>query len=161
MRYLLLLLFCISISGCDSCTSKFYGTNNHSYLNILPDSTNLKDDYIIFFIDSVLNKNNFITDSIKSQFFISNDQKDLNSDDRIVYFKEYPEEWYLISFDATPCWIKAVYNNHLGNVAIFEPSQLTQYEFRRIKKRFQIEILNKATLYAKEKNIPDSVHYIK
>jgi hypothetical protein len=158
MRKLILLGLILSIMSCSS----FYGTNSYTYLNILPDSTNFKSSYIEFYIDSVLNKHVVIPDSIKSQFYISSEQKDLFEEDRLVYFTSYPDEWYLIAFDANPCWIKMVYTKRLNkDYPIANPSLLSKSELLRVKKRFQTEILDGARLYAKRNYIPDSIVYLR
>jgi hypothetical protein len=153
MRKVILLFYFFLFIGCSSCLNNFYGTNSHPYLNIVPDNIKLANSYIKFYIDSVLNKNKILPDSIKSQFYISNDQKELSLTDRIVHFKNNPEEWYLIAFDATPCWIASIYSPSISNIAIYNKEQLNQDQLERIKNRFQHEILDSAELYINQNHI--------
>jgi hypothetical protein len=143
-----ILLFVLS-SGCNACVNHFYGTHNHAYLNI-----NFEDSSLVAslpsYIDSVLNKDIHFPDSIKSQFYINNVQTDLHEDDRLIHFKERPEEWYLIELQGNPCIINAIYNPQISTSVIFEEEKLSESQLTRIRNRMKTEIFDKARLYARK-----------
>jgi len=146
----------ILISGCSSCVNNFYGTNSHPYLSIDLKDTTINYSTLAYYIDSVLNKGKHFPDSIKSQFYINSVQTDLHEDNRLIHFKEDPEEWYLIEFQGSPCIVDAIYNPKLSLNPIFEREQLGEGQVSRIENRVKIEIFYKAKLYAKENHIFDS-----
>ncbi len=160
MKYLILCLT-FFFWGCKSCWSNLYGTNSHEYLNISFPKSKIDGSFLEYYIDSILNKTIVLSDSVKSNFFISDIQDDLNENQRVVHFKTYPEEWYLIGLEINPCWIEAIYNPLISNDAVFDKKWLSENEMSRIKNRFQVEILDQAESYATENNIPDSVVYKK
>ncbi len=155
MRNVLILACLFTVIGCNS----FYGTNSYTYLNIVTDRTKLSGDFILFYIDSVLNKTEKTPDSIKSKFYISNEQHDLFPDDRLVHFKGNPDEWYLVAFDATPCWIAAIYAPKHMSFPLYKRDSLDEGQINRIKSRFKTEVLDKAAAYAQEHHVADSVVY--
>jgi len=161
LRSIYLIAICFLASSCKSCVHSLYGTNSNTYLNINIDSQKINNAFIQFYIDSVLNKAAKIPDSIKSLFYINNVQNDLHVNDRLVHFREYPEEWYLVAFDATPCWIKTVYNKNLNADPVDDVKQLNKDDIERIKNRFKTSVLNMAEQYAKDNSIPDSGVYLK
>ena len=146
----------ILIAGCSSCVNNFYGTNSHPYLSIDLEDTNVNFSTVAYYIDSVLNKGINFPDSIKSQFYISSVQTDIQEGERLLHFKDAPEEWYLIKFQGNPCIIMAIYNPKMYKVAIFDRGWLSEAQLLRIRNRVKIDILDKAKLYAKEKHIVDS-----
>jgi hypothetical protein len=161
MRYLIFFSF-LTLCSCKSCVHNLYGTNSVSTLDIQFENSKIKGIFLKYYIDSVLNRNIVFEDSIKSIFYLSNAHSSSLPDNvRLIHFKEYPEEWYLIGFEIRPCWIKAIYNNKISTSRIDDINQFTKDDVLRIKKRVQIEILNAAEFYAKRNNIPDSIVYIK
>jgi hypothetical protein len=149
----------ILLSGCSSCVNNLYGTNGHSYLNVDLEDTTISYSTLVYYIDSVLNKGILFPDSIKSQFYINSIQTDLHPGDRLIHFKEGPEEWYLIEFQGSPCIIDAIYNPKLSINPIFDRGQLTEDQVSRIKNRVKTEIFYNAKLYARENHIFDSTSH--
>ena len=149
----------ILISGCSSCMNNFYGTNSHAYLSIDLEDTTINYSTLAYYIDSVLNKGIHFPDSIKSKFYINSVQTDLHEDNRLIHFKEHPEEWYLIEFQGSPCIIDAIYNARLSINPIFDRGQLGEAQVSRIRMRVKMEIFHKANLYAKENHIFDSSYH--
>jgi len=160
MKYTLIYLILVT-SSCNSCENSFYGTNSHPYLNINFEKSKINGTFLQNYVDSVLNKKIVIPDSIKSLFYISNVQHDLNENQRIIYFRDNPIEWYLVGFEINPCWIEAIYSPSIRDIAIFKKQTLSEAEIKRIKKRFQFEVLDKAESYGKDNYTPDTVLYVK
>ena len=76
-----------------------------------------------------------------------------------LYFRENPEEMYLISFGGMLV-LSDVYNpriNHLDWVA--EKSAMSKEEEERVKKRFKYEVLDTIETLAKRDGLPDSIIY--
>jgi hypothetical protein len=65
----------------------------------------------------------------------------------------------MISFDATPCWIKYVFNDQLSNESINKRGFLDDKQLKRIEMRFRNEVLKPAEQYGKAHHLPDSVIY--
>lgn len=136
--------------------SSCYGVNEHTYLRIVFNESKLNAVYLNKYVDSVRNERITIPDSIKELFF--NGSKMLDNE-RLIHFESEPQEWYLINFDATPCWIEAIYNPLLSDRMIHDKNSISEAELRRIKKRFETEVLKKAEEYGKSHHLPDSVIY--
>lgn len=152
-----LLLQIIFLTGCNGCMQQLYGVNEAGYLNITFNDSKISGQYLKSYIDTVFNKGKKNSDSILGVFY---NEKRLEENESLIHFKIFPEEWYLISFDAKPCWIKFIYKKDSGDM-IRNKSQLNTAEIDRIENRFKSEIIEKAELFAKENNIPDSVAYEK
>jgi hypothetical protein len=105
----------------------------------------------------VRNNEIIIPDSIKEIFF--NGDKMANNE-RLIHFESKPQEWYLINFDANPCWIEAIYNPLLSNGMIHDKRFISEAELNRVKKRFESEVLIKAEQYGKDHHLADSTLYI-
>jgi hypothetical protein len=136
--------------------SSCYTVNEHTYLNIVYNESKLNADYLNSYVDSVRNNGVTIPDSIKEIFF--NGRK-MFDNERLVYFGSKPQEWYLINFDATPCWIEAIYNPGLSSSQIYDKRFISGHELNRVKKRFEVEVLKKAEEYGKNHHIADSILY--
>ncbi len=146
-----LLLFCLTLifSSC-------YTVNEHTYLNITFNDNKLNPFFLEKYVDSIRNYPKLIHDSINEVFFNGDKIPDFK---RIVYFKHNPEEWYLVVFDSSPCWIEAIYNPLLSNGMIHDKKFISGAELNRIKKRFEVEVLKKAEEYGKNHHLADSVLY--
>jgi hypothetical protein len=140
------------------CYTACYTNNDRKYLNITFNESRLDGVYIKKYLDTVQNKGESIPDSILDVFF--NGDK-IEENERIVHFKKAPEEWYLINFDASPCWIESIYNPNLSNGGIYDKSFLNKADLKRIKRRFISDVLNEAEIYGKQRHLPDSVMYDK
>jgi hypothetical protein len=112
----------------------------------------LNADYVKNYLDSVYNKRTVIPDSIKNIFF---DSDTIPADERLVYFKDKPQEWYLVVFDSSPGWITSIYNHSLSPGIIRNQLFTTPTQLTRIKKRYETEILIKAEKYAKDNHVPN------
>ena len=146
---LLLSIFLFVFSSC-------YTVNEHTYLNIVFNESKLNAIYLNKYVDSVQNKGIIIPDSINQIFF--NDDT-IRDNERLIQFENKPQEWYLIDFDASPCWIEAIYNPTLSSFMIHDKRFISAAELTRIRNRFQSEILNKSEAYGKNHHIADSILY--
>ena len=136
--------------------SSCYTVNEHTYLRIVFNESKLNAVYLNNYVDSVRNNGIIIPDSIKEIFF--NGDK-MSNNERLIYFESKPQEWYLINFDATPCWIEAVYNPALSSSQIHDKRFISETELNRVQKRFEVEVLKKAEEYGKNHHIADSILY--
>ncbi|OAQ37976.1 hypothetical protein A5893_16545 [Pedobacter psychrophilus] len=125
-----LLFLLILISSC-------YSVDDSQYLNISFDNSKVSSQSLREYIDKTSDR---IPDSIVTFFY---EDENIPQNERVVHFKNKPEEWYLIDFSITPCWILAIYNPDLSDSAFTNYNQLSDKELIRIKKRFELEILNK------------------
>src|SRR5579863_9076860 len=130
------LLLCCSTLIFSSC----YTVNEHTYLNITFNDSKLNPFFLKKYVDSIRNDHEQIPDSINEVFFNGDKIPDFK---RIVYFKDNPQEWYLVVFDSSPCWIEAIYNPLLSNGMIHDQRFISQAELKRVKKRFETEVLKK------------------
>jgi hypothetical protein len=80
----------------------------------------------------------------------------LHNGDRLIHFKEEPEEWYLVEMlgDGQSV-IDAIYNSGISDDAIFDKMDLTESQITRIKERMQTEILDKMKLYGQKNHTHD------
>lgn len=136
--------------------SSCYTVNEHTYLNITFNDSKLNPSFLEKYVDSIRNDHKQIPDSINEVFFNGDKIPDFK---RIVYFKDNPQEWYLVVFDASPCWIEAIYNPLLSNGMIHDKRYISEAELKRVKKRFQTEVLKQAEEYGKSHKLPDSTLY--
>ena len=143
------MLFTLIFSSC-------YTVNEHTYLRIVFNESKLNAAYLNNFIDSVRNNKIIISDSIKEIFF--NGAK-MSNNERLIHFESKPQEWYLLNFDATPCWIESIYNPMLSSFQIHDKRFISEIELNRVKKRFETEVLKKAEEYGKNHHLADSVLY--
>jgi hypothetical protein len=100
--------------------SSCYTVNEHTYFGIVFNESKLNAVYLNKYVDSVRNNKIIIPDSIKELFF--NGRK-MFDNERLIHFESKPQEWYLINFDATPCWIEAIYNPLLYDGMIHDKKQ--------------------------------------
>jgi len=136
--------------------SSCYTVNEHTYLNITFNDSKLNPFFLEKYIDSIHSDQKQIPDSIDQVFFNGDKIPDIK---RIVYFKDNPQEWYLVVFDSSPCWIEAIYNPTLSSFMIHDKRFISAAELTRIRNRFQSEILNKSEAYGKNHHIADSILY--
>lgn len=133
IKGLVLMVAILSLVSC-------YRVNEYKFLFITFNESKANTKSIKKYIDSAINKNEVMPDSIKEKFLSGNE---LPANERIIHFKNNPEEWYRIVFDADPCWIKSIYNRQLADTVIHNRSLLGNKEIDRIKVRFEREILNR------------------
>lgn len=129
-----------TIAGCSGCLDKFYKVHNEvNYLDITFVDSTVHPSNVLHYIDSIVSKDTSHYEVLGS---ISNVQ--LKEQDRIIHFKKFPEEFYLISCNANPCWIKGVFNKEISSAGwIYERKYVNKREIVRIEERFGNEILNK------------------
>lgn len=135
-----------------------YTVNDRTYLNIVFNDSKLSAVYLNNYIDSVRSKGLSIPDSIKEIFL---NGRAMYDNERLVQFKNKPQEWHLISFDATPCWIESIYNPSVADYVIYDKRFISEAEQNRIKRRFETEVLKEAEKYGKNHHLPDSIIYNK
>jgi hypothetical protein len=141
MKKAILLVFFMSVLiSCKYCYTELYQTNVRPFLFISDTSSMLSNEKFIYYIDSVTTRYK-APDSIRNRF------QSLRNDERILYFKDFPNEAYLISFTATPCWIEYLYNSRHSHELVGDRKLLSDKELARIQARLafvmkQAESLN-------------------
>lgn len=132
-----------------------YKIDRRDYLSIVFNDSKLKPSYLKKYIDDVVNRDS-VQDSI---IYMFSGVDTLRDDERVIYFKENPKEYYLLCFDASPCWIQYIYNERLSKDIIANRDSIDISEIKRIERRFRKEILDKAEEYGRQNNIPDTLMY--
>ena len=157
-KHYLVVVFLFLI-GCRGCLDKSYGVNPLGYLFITFPDCKLQNEYLKAYIDTVINKNESIPDSINFKFF-ANGTPDIN--ESVIHFAKEPEEWYVVSFDVSQPWIKFIYNRRLDSVNMIRQRKLlSKNDILRIHNRFSNEIIKSAETFGLNNHIPDSVIYQK
>ena len=126
--------------SCKGCGHHFYAVHeDEEYLDVIFYDTTIKASSVIQYVDSVLRldtANYEIQNTIKGVM--------LGEDQRVIYFKNPPTEYYEVSINAFPCWIKGVFNERIDSYHwIYSKSKIKVDELERIKNRFKDEILSK------------------
>lgn len=140
-RFVVLILFTvICLLGCKGCLRNIYAVHEEiEYLDLIFKDTSIKTSSVINYFDSVL-KN----DTSNYEVYNAMDGVKLSEDQRIVYFKKLPNEYYRVSINAFPCWIMGVFNENINRYHwVYSRSDLKTEELKRIKMRFKNEILAK------------------
>ncbi|OQP40664.1 hypothetical protein A4H97_34215 [Niastella yeongjuensis] len=154
-----LIIIILFLTGCRGCVDNFYGVNPLGYVNITFPDCKIQNEYLKSYVDTVINRNVSIPDSINFKFF-ENGIPDIN--ESIVHFAEEPVEWYVVSFDVSQPWIKFIYNRRLDSVnMIRERKLLSEKDILRIRRRFSNEVIKSAEVFGLSNHIPDSVIYRK
>ena len=140
-----IILLMALISGCKGCLSKFYAVHEEvEYLNIVFVDSSVNSTSVLYYIDSIISKDNNLYEVTKSINAVA-----LGEEDRVIQFKKPPEEFYQVSCNAKPCWIKGIFNKTFDSVNwMYSRKFLNETEIKRIEQRFRIEILRKAEEYA-------------
>jgi hypothetical protein len=137
--YIILVATCVFIlPSCEGCFNKFYAVHeNVEYLNIYFDEPSKKSSTVLHYIDFIVAKDtlHYSVDSFINGVL-------LGKDDRVIHFKQQPEEYYQISCNSAPCWIKGVFNKTLDPVNwIYDRKKITPNDIKRFKLRLNNEIL--------------------
>lgn len=137
--YIILILVCIYIlPSCKGCFNKLYAVHEDvEYLNIFFDDSSKKPSSVLHYVDFVLAKDtlHYGVDSLIDGVL-------LGKDNRVIHFKEQPEEYYQISCNSTPCWIKGIFNKTIDPVNwIYDIKKITPKESSRLKLRLNNEVL--------------------
>jgi hypothetical protein len=151
----LLTLMSILTIGCESCVQNIYRVHaeGNQSLRIKLDVNNLKGEYLIFFIDSIIAMK--VPDSIKEQLNIP--LRDPLSDyGQIVHFTDTPEAWCWVDLNYKPYAIKGFYYPS-KSIIIDQPSQIYDSIAQLLAVRFIREVVQPAIKYYRNKSIPDSV----
>ena len=125
--------------------------NSYQYLNISFRDSKIDPYFLENYIDGVRNKNLVVPDSIK-YIFLQGDS--LGQDDRLVYFKGKPKEWYEINFAMSPCWIMRIYNPEFADSSINQRVVLGDKEIERIETRFR-----RGKFYSRQSSMVKSTIY--
>lgn len=122
-----------------------------------PIETQLRTSIIRNYMDTLILKKGY---DIPDKWVGYNKLVDIDSlNNRRIYFKNNPEEMYLISFGGMLV-LSDVFNPQIKQSNwIAEISDMPQNQELRIKKRFQNEILDSIESMAKNDGIPDSLIY--
>lgn len=148
-KMLLFLIVAIFFTAC-------YTVNDRKNLGIVFNESKLNPYYLEGYVDKIRNKGFSTPDSI-SEIFFNGDS--ISDEQRIIYFKNAPQEWYLINFNASPCWIESIFNPHLSNSQIYDSTFMSKEQLVRIRNRFINEILKPAEQYGHANHIPDTIIY--
>lgn len=124
------------------------------YLFIKFPDSKLNSVFLQKYIEGVRNRNLVIPDSIKKQF-----PNSLEKEESYVYFKEPPQECYLMCFEFYPFGIEFIHSPQVTNQLIDSKRYLGGGQLDRIITRFRNEILIPAEEYGKSHHLPDSVIY--
>ncbi|MCR8558149.1 hypothetical protein KXD93_10865 [Mucilaginibacter sp. BJC16-A38] len=116
----------------------------------------LSSRILTIYVDSVINKDLVIPDSV-NYIFLSGEK--LKDQERIIHLKNKPDEWFMINFTNDPCLIETIYNKNLSDTLINDGVLLGEHEIQRIKTRFFKEVLKPAELYGKMHHFADSIIY--
>jgi hypothetical protein len=141
-NYVILFLFGYNIifSGCKGCRTNLYKVHEEiEYLDILVSDSIANEDSLLSFLDTALK-----SDSINYQVSDSSNGVKLSLGNRVIHFKNKPEEYYQIVVAKSYCTILGVYNNKIKyNEWIYSRTKIQENEIRRVKKRFEEEVLSK------------------
>ena len=137
--YIILGLTCIYIfSSCEGCFKKIYSVHEEvEYLHINIDDSTKTPSHVLRYVDFVLTKDTsrYGVDSLLNGIFIG-------KDNRVIHFKIQPEEYYFMSFNTAPCWIKGIFNKKIDAVDwIYDIKKINSVEINRIRFRFTNEVL--------------------
>jgi len=132
IKYLLLILAfysCIYKAG-----------NREKLMNYLIDDK-IKPCIYRKHIDSILNDAKISApDSLKSWVYFPSDAQYFPNDNKLVYFKDTPIEYYLISIDGD-LRLNGYHSSDLSTDWIYEKSKLSETELNRIKERILSSIV--------------------
>ncbi|OQP57825.1 hypothetical protein A3860_09375 [Niastella vici] len=127
--------------SCKGCLRHIYAVHEEvENLDIIFQDTSIQASSLIKYFDSVLK-----FDTANYKVLDSLGGLPLGEEQRIVYFKKYPNEYYRVSINAFPCWIMGVFNENIDRYHwVFSRSKIKDDELKRIEKRFNNEILSNA-----------------
>ena len=136
---MILGLTCIYVfSSCEGCFKKIYSVHEEvEYLHINIDDSSKIPSQVLHYVDFVLAKDTsrYGVDTLMNGVFIG-------KDNRIIHFKVQPEEYYFMSFNSAPCWIKGIFNKKNDAVDwIYNIKKITPIDISRIRYRFKNEVL--------------------
>ena len=136
---MILGLTCIYIfSSCEGCLNKIYAVHEEvEYLHINFEDSIKISSHVLRYVDLILAKDTsrYGVDSLMNGIFIG-------KDNRIIHFKVQPEEYYFMSFNSAPCWIKGIFNKKNDAVDwIYNIKKITPIDISRIRFRFKNEVL--------------------
>lgn len=146
---IILVVMMTYLVSCKGCLSKIYAVHEENeYLHLRFEDTSRNATSVLNYFDSVLK-----LDTANYEVKDSLDGVELGEDQRVVYFKKYPNEYYWVSINAFPCWIKATCNKNIYPYDwVYSRSKIKDDELKRIEKRFKDEILSKVPKQASYRN---------
>lgn len=133
MKYIFIALFF---------TSCLYKAGNRERLMGFLIKSDIKPCKVRKNLDSILIvKNLMLPDSMKAWIFYPSDAKYFPNDNKVLYFKENPEEFYLLSIDSD-IRLNGVFNKNLSEDGwIYDESKLPLNEIRRIESRIETNVI--------------------
>lgn len=148
------IIFTCGWIGCDS----VYKAGNLIYLGY-PIETSLKSDLILQYLDTMIQNYGY---AAPAKWESDRKLIDLDSvNNKRIYFKDNPEEMYLLTFGGVPM-LGDVYNPNLNEVGyVADRKLLPKQEEIRIMNRLKHEVLDVVEAMAKRDNLPDSLIYRK
>jgi hypothetical protein len=149
------LLFLLIVTSMVSCEN-FYKAGNLIDLQY-PVESKISTKILNRYLDSLILNEGF---RIKSDWVVYEKLVDLDSvNNKIIYFKDNPEEMFLIS-TAGQLLISDVFNPKIrANDWVAQDKFMPSSEKTRIMNRFKTEILNRIEVMAKNDGVVDSVLY--
>jgi hypothetical protein len=135
-----ILVMVTFLLSCKGCGRHFYAVHeDEEYLDIIFYDTTIKASSVIHYVDSVLR-----FDTANYEIHNSLMGVTLDKDQRVIYFKNPPKEYYEVSINAFPCWIMGVFNEKIDRYHwIYNKDKIKVGELERIKIRFKDEVLSK------------------
>ena len=153
MKVVVLVLVFIFFVSCND----FYKVGNLESLGY-PAHTPLRDSLVKRYFDSLILKHGY---AVPQKWKYYDKLVDLDSINfKRIYFKNNPEEMYIISFIGGVISIEDVYNPQIREGGFVADRKLVlKEEEQRIRKRFHTEILDTIEAMAKREGLPDSLIY--
>jgi hypothetical protein len=126
--------------SCNGCLNSFYQVHEEvPDLNIRFVDLKIAPPKVLHYLDSI-----YLKDTTSFSLVTSFNDDSLNKDQRVIFFKSEPVEYYRIDCNDFSCWIKGIFNKNLDSTKwIFDEKKLSNASINRIRKRFQNEILYK------------------
>ncbi len=139
--HLIVRYFALSLvlTGCNGCSSRFYGVHEDvQYDDIIFYAPGVKPTALLKYLDHEPPGDTAFYE-VRDTF----SGLELKEKDRIIYFKQAPEEYCWLSVDKNPCNIIAVRNDKIDSNWKFTMRMISGEEAHRIGTRFTHTILSK------------------
>ncbi len=138
MKYItLILIICLSFNSCDY----IYKAGNRTKLMGILIETKVNNCVIRKHIDSVIYAGKLsFPDSLNQWLILPSDVQYIPEDNKILYFRDSPEELYQLSIDGD-LRLQGVHRSKKDEEWIYEKSELSKKELERIISRINTSIL--------------------
>ena len=138
MKYIIwLLTFCLLFNSCNY----IYKAGNRTELMGILIATKVKICVISKHIDSVIYSSNLsFPDSLNQWLILPSDVKYMPEDNKLLYFKDSPEEYYQISIEGD-LRLQGVHRSKKDEEWIYEKNEISEGDLARIISRINTAIL--------------------